>query len=83
MENTNTSAKVIVALLAGAAIGGALGILFAPAKGSETRKKISGETDDLTKLLTDKFNLFLEESKKGFETVQEKVNGFAENGELK
>jgi gas vesicle protein len=79
MENTNNSAKVIVALLAGAAIGGALGILFAPAKGSETRKKISGETDDLTKLLMDKFNLFLEESRKGFDTLQEKANDLAEN----
>ena len=51
MDTTNSSGKIIGALLAGAAIGGVLGILFAPDKGSETRKKIAGTTDDLSKSL--------------------------------
>ena len=34
------SSKVLIALGAGIAIGGLLGVLFAPAKGEETRKKI-------------------------------------------
>ena len=38
-KETNNVKIVLGALLAGAAIGGTLGILFAPAKGSDTRKK--------------------------------------------
>ena len=37
----------ILALLAGAAIGVGLGILFAPDKGSKTREKIKEGLDDL------------------------------------
>ena len=35
------SGKVLLGVLAGVAVGATLGILFAPDKGSETRKKIS------------------------------------------
>ena len=43
----NDNSKVVVALLAGIAAGAALGILFAPEKGTETRDKL---TDSLKKL---------------------------------
>ena len=36
-----TSSKILVALGAGLVVGGVLGVLFAPDKGAETRKKIS------------------------------------------
>ncbi len=57
------SGNVIGALLLGAAVGAALGILLAPDKGSETRKKLIGGVkdfaDDLKKKVrdaSDKFN---------------------------
>jgi gas vesicle protein len=37
----NDNSKVVVALLAGLAAGAALGILFAPEKGTETRDRLS------------------------------------------
>ncbi|HWY38274.1 MAG TPA: YtxH domain-containing protein [Bacteroidia bacterium] len=73
MENSNNSGKLIGALLVGAAIGGALGILFAPDKGSETRKKIAGKTNDFTESLKEKFDAFLEEAKTQYEAAKEKT----------
>ena len=42
----NDNSKVVVALLAGLAAGAALGLLFAPEKGSETRDKLGQSLKD-------------------------------------
>jgi gas vesicle protein len=53
MENSNDSGKLIGAMLLGAAIGVGIGVLFAPNKGSETRKKIVDGLKDIAEELND------------------------------
>ena len=51
--------KMILGILAGAAIGAALGVLYAPAKGSKTRKKISVKKDAYLTGMENKYNEFV------------------------
>ncbi|MFD0940428.1 YtxH domain-containing protein [Pedobacter boryungensis] len=48
------NSKVVVGLLAGLAAGVALGLLFAPDKGSETRDKLSQSLKDFGDSIKDK-----------------------------
>ena len=50
--------KLLTGVLAGAAAGAVLGILLAPDKGSETRKKIAKKGTDLTGSVKDGFGKF-------------------------
>ena len=55
-----SSSKLVVGFLAGAAIGALAGILFAPDKGSNTRKKITDKTGDMTDTVKNSFNDFID-----------------------
>ncbi|MBC7616527.1 MAG: YtxH domain-containing protein [Pedobacter sp.] len=50
----NDNSKVLIALLAGLAAGAAIGLLFAPEKGSETRDKLNQSLKDLGDSIKDK-----------------------------
>ena len=47
--------KILIALGAGIVAGGVLGVLFAPDKGSETRRKISDKGRELKDQVGEKF----------------------------
>lgn len=50
----NDSSKVLVGLLAGLAAGAALGLLFAPEKGTETRDKLGQSLKDFGDTIKDR-----------------------------
>lgn len=77
MENSNHNIeKIIGAFILGGAIGAALGVLFAPDKGSETRRKIKVKGEELSDAMLEKYNALLEEIKAEMEAVKAKANGF-------
>lgn len=76
----NTTGKIIVAAAAGVAVGALFGILFAPDKGSETRRKVNEEgkkfADDLKDTMRkgkEKFNNLKDEFE---QMVKEKAEQF-------
>lgn len=50
----SNSTNTVLGVLAGTAVGAALGILFAPNKGSVTRKKIVDEANHAGELISDR-----------------------------
>jgi len=75
--------KTIIGVLAGAAVGATLGVLYAPSKGSVTRRKFSRQKIDFTEELEEKFNDLIDNITEQFKTVVEEVNQMAEEGNLK
>lgn len=72
------SGKILLGLMASVAAGAAIGVLFAPEKGSVTRKKISKKSEDYTDSLKKQFKDFLDSIADKFEEVKEKVSDNAE-----
>ena len=60
----NDSSKVLLTFIGGAVVGAALGILFAPDSGANTRKKIANKAkdlkDDLADAASEKYQEFLD-----------------------
>jgi gas vesicle protein len=77
------SGKVLLGVLAGAAVGATLGILFAPDKGTNTRRKISRKSDEYVEGLEEKFNEFVDGLTDKFEAMKEETLHMAENGKLR
>jgi gas vesicle protein len=78
-EGTGDGTKIILALLAGVAAGAALGILFAPEKGAETRDKLSESLNSLTDTIKETAAAELEKlsglKTKVVDNIKTKLNG--------
>ena len=79
MANT----KTLLGFLAGAAVGALAGILLAPDKGSETRKKISKKTGDLGDTLKSSFNDFVDGVKESYSNVKSEAEDVEEKSRMK
>jgi gas vesicle protein len=65
------SGKVIIGIVVGVAVGTVIGVLFAPAKGSATRKRIARRSTDYAEDVKEKFNESIDALTKGYDSVKE------------
>ena len=70
--------KVLIALGAGVAIGGLLGVLFAPGKGTKTRKIITDAGIKLTDSVKEKVNKGEEKLSELKERMNERIEAVKE-----
>ena len=72
------SGNVLLSVLAGAVAGALAGVLFAPHKGTVTRKKIARQSEALTNEVKEKINELLDDLSERFEKTKESVSEYAD-----
>jgi gas vesicle protein len=77
------SGKLILGVLGGVAAGALLGILFAPEKGSKTRKKIMDKANDGAYALKDKYDSLLESMNDKYENIWHAKEELISEGEAR
>jgi len=75
-----SSGKVIASVLAGAAAGIVLGILFAPDKGTETRRKIAEKGSDVAGSVKNKYNEFTDTISEKYDAAKQKLSNLVSEG---
>jgi gas vesicle protein len=75
-----STSKMLLGFVAGAAIGAVLGVLFAPDKGTETRRKISEQGNDLADNLKGKFTDLVDGVKEKFSSIKSEAEDVADKG---
>ncbi len=75
----NKSSSTVLGILAGTAIGATLGILFAPDKGSATRKRIADEANSAKDKLAENANHLKEKMVNGFSTKKQTLEDQVED----
>lgn len=78
-----STGKVVLGTLAGVAIGAIAGILFAPEKGSVTRKQIMDKSDDYVNNLKSKFDEFSDSLTDKLRSTEKDAENLVEKGKEK
>lgn len=74
-----SNSKTVLGFVAGAAVGALAGILLAPDKGANTRKKIAGKAGDVSESLKSSFDDFMDGLKKAYSSGKEDIKEGAED----
>jgi gas vesicle protein len=77
------SSKLLLGVLGGVAAGALMGVLFAPEKGSKTRKKIMNKANDGADVLKGKYDSALEAMNQKYEKIWHKEGELISEGEAK
>jgi gas vesicle protein len=80
---TMSTGKVVLGTLAGLAIGAIAGILFAPDKGSATRKQIMDKGDDYVGKLKSKFDEFCQLLTDKVDSTKKEAEDMVQRGKAK
>jgi gas vesicle protein len=75
-----SSGKLLLGVLGGLAAGALLGILFAPDKGSNTRKVIAKKGEDYAEGLHEKLDEFLEGLSDKFDKLKDEYTEYVKEG---
>lgn len=78
-----STGKVVLGVIAGAAAGAVLGILFAPDKGSNTRKKITKKGEEYVGDLKGKLEGLLDNFNNQYEAIKDEAEDMMDKGSAK
>ncbi len=77
------TSKLLLGIVAGVAAGTVLGILLAPDKGSETRKKIREKGGEFTDGVKEKYNSIADTVKEKYEGMKQGIEGLVTDNKVK